>query len=139
MAKVVHISKTGGGADISAIAAAFATLNNGEYTVTIKRTRAERSPSQNRLLWMWLRCIEDETGTPAEDCYKYYCHKFLYRYVDIDGRAVRIVDGSSELDTAQMARFLDQVRDDAITERHVERLPDPNDLAWDAFCAEYGE
>ena len=41
----------------------FNLIANGEYTLEIKKKVKKRTVDQNALMWMWLTCIEDETGT----------------------------------------------------------------------------
>jgi len=41
-------------------------LRNGEYTVKIVRKTQPRTISQNSLMWMWYKCMEEATGTPKE-------------------------------------------------------------------------
>ncbi len=48
-------------------------LRNGRYKLSIVRCSEKRTISQNDLMWMWFGCIEDETGTPKNDIYLYYC------------------------------------------------------------------
>lgn len=37
------------------------------YKVSYERKIRKRSLSQNRLYWLWLACIADETGFDSED------------------------------------------------------------------------
>lgn len=113
-------------------------LRNGEYTLTIKRRQIKRTISQNALLWMWLRCIESETGTGAEDCYTFYSRKFLRKVVSLGMESEDGYENPKSLDTARMSKFLEQVRQHALDYLGV-RLPLPQDLYFDAFFAEYGE
>ena len=61
----------------------LSTLRNGTYDVIIKRSCDRRTMAQNDLMWLWFRCIEDETGTPKEDVYLYYCKKFLCKVIQV--------------------------------------------------------
>ena len=47
------------------------------YDVTIVRHRERRSVDQNRLLWLWIKCISDETGQDKDDLHEYFKQKFL--------------------------------------------------------------
>lgn len=114
----------------------FSTLRNGTYIVTVKRATEKRTISQNDLLWLWMTCIEDETGTSKDDVYKYYCHKFLQRRITIGGKEVIINDTSSNLDTKEFTTFLDKIQEDAATELGIQ-LPQPQDKYFAMFYEEY--
>lgn len=114
----------------------FSTLQNGTYTITVKKVSEKRSISQNDLLWMWLACIERETGTPKDEVYMYYCKRFLMRTVTIGQRIERIYMTSSKLNTEQMTTFLNQIQADAQTELGI-TLPQPQDRFFEAFYADY--
>lgn len=114
----------------------FSTLQNGTYTITVKRVQEKRSIAQNDLMWMWLACIERETGTPKDEIYMYYCKKFLMRTVTMGQRQERIYMTTSKLNTEQMTEFLNKLQADALTELGI-RLPMPQDRFWEAFYQDY--
>ena len=39
-------------------------LPNGEYKVRITKEVKPRTVSQNALMWMWYKCMEEVTGQP---------------------------------------------------------------------------
>jgi transposase len=45
---------------------------NKRYTIEITQKRENRTLDQNALYWLWLTCIEQETGNSKEDIH-YYC------------------------------------------------------------------
>lgn len=114
----------------------FSTLSNGTYTITIKRASEKRSISQNDLMWMWLQCISNETGTDKNDIYMYYCKKFLMKTVTIGNRMERIYTTSSKLNTVEMTNFLNQIQADAQTELGI-TLPLPEDRFFECFYQQY--
>lgn len=114
----------------------FSTLANGTYTITIKRASEKRTISQNDLMWMWLQCISNETGTPKDDIYMYYCKKFLMKTVTIGNRMERIYTTSSKLNTVEMTNFLNQIQADALTELGI-TLPLPTDRFFECFYQQY--
>ena len=114
----------------------FSTLQNGTYTITVKRVHEKRSIAQNDLMWMWLACIERETGTTKDEIYMYYCKKFLMRTVTMGQRQERIYMTTSKLNTEQMTEFLNKLQADAMTELGI-RLPMPQDRFWEAFYQDY--
>lgn len=114
----------------------FSTLRNGTYTITVKRMAEKRSIAQNDLMWMWLACIENETGTPKDEVYMYYCKKFLTKTVNIGGKLERIYMTSSKLNSEQMTDFLNRIQADAASELGI-TLPQPQDRFFEAFYQEY--
>lgn len=111
-------------------------LRNGEYTLKIVRKTKPRSISQNSLMWMWYKCMEDDTGTPKEDFHDYYKSKYLSRDVAIGKQLYRVTGSTSDLNTLQMTHFLEKVKADAATEFGI-ILPLPEDRYYQAFIAEY--
>ena len=114
----------------------FSTLQNGTYTITVKKVTEKRSVSQNDLLWMWMKCIENETGTNKDDIYMYYCKKFLMKTMSIGGKMERIYSTSSKLSVVEMTNFLNQIQADAASELGI-TLPVPQDRFFECFYQEY--
>ena len=137
MAKQVTMTKRDGRLTFDQeLAYVFSTLQNGTYHITIKKVSEKRSIAQNDLLWMWMACIENETGTPKDEVYMYYCKKFLMRTMTIGQKMERIYLTSSKLNTEQMTTFLNQIQTDAATELGI-TLPTPQDRFFEAFYADY--
>lgn len=133
----VILRKEGGRVSVDTdLDALFATMRNGVYTITIKRKQEQRSIAQNDMMWMWLSCIERETGTPKEDAYLYYCKKFLLKRIWVGDKTTLVYTTSSKLNTAQMTEFLNHIQADAAAELGI-NLPTPNDLHWEAFFQQY--
>lgn len=137
MAKTVILTKKDGRVTLDQeLPYVFSTLSNGIYTITIKKASEKRSISQNDLMWMWLQCISNETGTPKDDIYMYYCKKFLMKTVTIGNRMERIYMTSSKLNTLEMTNFLNQIQADAQTELGI-TLPLPEDRFFECFYQQY--
>ena len=137
MAKQVTMTKRDGRLTFDQeLAYVFSTLQNGTYHITIKKVSEKRSIAQNDLLWMWMSCIENETGTPKDEVYMYYCKRFLMKTMTIGQRSERIYLTSSKLNTEQMTTFLNQIQTDAATELGI-TLPTPQDRFFEAFYADY--
>lgn len=137
MAKQVTMTKRDGRLTFDTeLAYVFSMLQNGTYQITVKKVSEKRSIAQNDLLWMWMKCIENETGTPKDEVYMYYCKKFLWKITVIGDRTEKIYLTSSKLNTEQMTRFLNQVQEDAATELGI-TLPTPQDRFFEAFYADY--
>ena len=137
MARTVILTKKDGRVTLDQeLPYVFSTLSNGTYTITIKKASEKRSISQNDLMWMWLQCISNETGTPKDDIYMYYCKKFLMKTVTIGNRMERIYTTSSKLNTLEMTNFLNQIQADAQTELGI-TLPLPEDRFFECFYQQY--
>lgn len=113
-----------------------AKLANGVYTLSIKRKTKPRTISQNALMWMWFKCMEESTGTPKEDFHDYYKTRFLKRYIEIRGRLVRVIRSTTELNTLEMTDYLNKIQADAATEFRIP-LPLPADRNYQSFIDEY--
>lgn len=111
-------------------------LRNGEYTVKIVRKTQPRTISQNSLMWMWYKCMEEATGQRKEDIHDYYKAKFLVRQVQIGNRIANVVGSTAELNTIQMTNFLEKIKADAAVEFGV-MLPLPEDLHYADFVSHY--
>lgn len=111
-------------------------LRNGEYTVRIVRKTQPRTVSQNSLMWMWYKCMEESTGQPKEDFHDYYKAKYLQRQVQIGRRVVTVVGSTTDLNTLQMTNYLEKVKADAATEFGI-MLPLPEDRNYQTFISEY--
>jgi hypothetical protein len=137
MAKTVILTKKDGRVMLDQeLPYIFSTLSNGKYQITIKKVSEKRSIAQNDLLWMWMACIENETGTPKDEVYMYYCKKFLMRTISMGERRERIYMTSSKLNSEQMTAFLNQIQADAAQELGI-TLPTPQDKYFEAFYADY--
>lgn len=112
----------------------FSTLRNGVYTLTIKRASEKRTIAQNDLMWMWLACIENETGTAKEDVYNHYCKKFLSKPNPMGEGFIN--DTSSRLNTKQMTDFMKKIQADAASELGI-TLPVPEDRYFEDFYLQY--
>ncbi len=137
MAKTVIMTKNEGRLTFDVeLPYVFQTLANGKYTITIKKASEKRSIPQNDLMWMWLTCIERETGTPKDDIYMYYCKKFLMKTIQVGQKLERIYNTSSKLNTEQMSEFLTKIQADAATELGI-TLPKPEDRFFEQFYAQF--
>lgn len=136
MRQVIVTKENGRLAGVADIEGLLALLPNGTYDVVVKRHREHRTLSQNDLMWMWLKCIEDATGTPKQDIYLHYCKKFLLRKVSIGDKMEMVYDTSSRLNTKQMSDFMTAIQADASAEMGI-TLPSPEDQYFEQFFQTY--
>ena len=114
----------------------FSTLRNGSYNLILKRVNEKRTINQNDLMWMWFRCIENDTGTDKNDIYMYYCKKFLCKIIRVGEKVEKVYETSSMLNTAQMSEFMKKIQADAASELGI-TLPIPEDKYFEAFYQQY--
>ena len=106
------------------------------YTVEVLQKKANRSISQNSLYWLWLTCIEFETGTERD-----YLHElFKKKYIEPESKEVfgeqLIFYSTKNKDTLQFKHYLDKIQIFASTELAI-TLPDPESKYWDDFYSYY--
>lgn len=106
------------------------------YTITISQRKARRSVDQNALMWLWLTCIESETGNDRNDLHEYFKRKYIQpeRVKVFDDEQLKYT--TTNLSTSQFKEYLDKIQIFAASELAI-TLPDPNDLYWDEFYEYY--
>ena len=135
--KVVRVEKKDGRVSFDTdLDYLFSTLRNGSYNLTLKRVNEKRTVNQNDLMWMWFRCIENDTGTDKNDIYMYYCKKFLCKVIRLGEKVEKVYETSSMLNTAQMSEFMTKIQADATSEFGI-TLPIPEDKYFEAFYQQY--
>ena len=135
--KVVRVEKKDGRVSLDTdLDYLFSTLRNGSYNLTLKRVNEKRTINQNDLMWMWFRCIENDTGTDKNDIYMYYCKKFLCKVIRVGEKVEKVYETSSMLNTAQMSEFMTKIQADATSEFGI-TLPIPEDKYFEAFYQQY--
>ena len=135
--KVVRVEKKDGRVSLDTdLDYLFSTLRNGSYNLTLKRVNEKRTVNQNDLMWMWFRCIENDTGTDKNDIYMYYCKKFLCKVIRVGEKVEKVYETSSMLNTAQMTEFMNKIQADAASEFGI-TLPIPDDRYFEAFYQQY--
>jgi len=107
------------------------------YVAEFKQFRKGRSLAQNKLFWLWLRCIADETGNDVESLHDHFCEQYLgWRFEKVLGVHHRKVHGTSGLDTKQFDEFLEKIRMN-MQEYNI-HLPLPDEQGFDQFLTKYG-
>ena len=102
------------------------------YTIDIILRRKVRSISQNSLYWLWLTCIEFETGNDRNNLHEYFKKRWL-EPIDIKVFCEQFTKWSTkELNTIQFKYYLDHIQVFAATELSI-TLPDPESQYWTEF------
>ena len=106
------------------------------YSIDITQKRRIRSISQNNLYWLWLTCIEFETGEDIDRLHDIFKKKFLEpEVVEMYGEKVERYS-TRDLNTIQFKYFLDRIQLFANTELGI-TLPNPEDQYWNEFYSFY--
>lgn len=105
----------------------LAMLKNGDYDIVIESVKHQRSLPQNRLLWLWLTLLEEETGNNKETMKDFFASMFLRSEVTAFGKTKTIVRGTSSLSVEEMTRFLEQLALWCVENLGI-TLPSPEDL-----------
>ena len=113
--------------------------DNKQYTVKVKTKRHVRSASQNSLYWMWLTCIQDETGNNKNDLHEYFRSEFCNKNrINLSQKTIEIPVSTTTLDTKQFTEYLNKIQVFATSELGI-ILPDPDDANWENFCETYND
>ena len=108
-----------------------------QYSVEISVKKDQRSIQANRLYWLWVSCLESETGNDKEILHHELRMMFLPRKQGmLNGRQVEIPGSTAGLDTGQFKQYLDKIQVFAASELGV-HLPDPDDLIFESFYDYY--
>lgn len=115
---------------------AKADLSKG-FVIEWKRFKKIRSNDQNALYWMWLTCLEQETGQEKDSLHDYFREKYLQvTYEQVFDSERKILQSTTKLDTVAMKNYLDKIQVFAATELAV-TLPDPEDRYFEEFLSQY--
>ena len=137
MSKTINITKENGAVlhwdyVIEMLENALKMVANGRYTLSLKKEVKKRTLDQNALLWMWIECISRETGQDSNDIHDYYCDLLLKRVIVINNSKRTVTGGTSKLNTAQFADFLNKMQADVGIEFGIS-LPTPADRHFEKF------
>ena len=105
--------------------------------VEITEKKNKRTLDQNALLWLWLTCIENETGTDKDDLHEYFKGKFLgFKQNVFNGESYDVRLTTKKLNTAEFTEYLNKINQFASTELGI-YLPNPKDLGFESFYEAY--
>ena len=107
------------------------------WEIDISVMREKRSYSQNSTYWMWLSCVEDETGNDKNDLHDHFRHVYLpSRTITILGQESQKTLSTTELSTLQFSDYMEKIRIFCATELGI-TLPDPETHNWEEFVDKY--
>jgi len=97
---------------------------DGVYRVTVDVYKKDRSHAQNRLMWMWLGIISNETGTTPEDLHQILKMRFLgTEVISALGYVFEQPKSTTKLTAREFTNYLDKIEGLAISLNI--RLPHP--------------
>ena len=131
----IHTTK-----DKEAVKSYIDSLPEGKaYDVVIKLHREKRTIDQNRLLFLWLGCIANETGNDKDTLHEYFKQKFLgfeQRVMSFNREVTFISPTTTTLDTKQFTEYLNKIQEFASSELGIV-LPLPEDAVFTQFYEPY--
>jgi len=86
----------------------YLTDNEGKYIyITLDTRKPSRSLEQNRLYWLYLNIISEETGHDIEEIHEWAKGKFLSKGIkEIFGDKTRVKKSTTELNKSEFTEFL---------------------------------
>jgi hypothetical protein len=91
-------------------------LKDGVFICTLKLFKENRNNSQNALMWLWFKCLEEETGQERAAFYQHYCEKYLPEKCTYLKNGEFVSGNTSKLKTNEFAYFMKQIESDAASE-----------------------
>lgn len=107
------------------------------YEVSIVLKKDRRTLPQNRLYWLYVACIMDETGNDRDALHDFFRRKFLpVKYGVLGGERTERLTSTTELDTVQFTGYTDRIVAFASSELGIV-LPNPEDRYFEQFFEQY--
>jgi hypothetical protein len=104
--------------------------------IKIEQEKKKRSIDQNSLYWLWVACVSQETGNSTQLLHETFKEMFLpFQTVNIFCKEKREYTSTTELDTAQFKKYLDNIQ--LFASENGIMLPNPEDLHWKEFEETY--
>jgi hypothetical protein len=104
----------------------------GVYDITITKYKKDRTASQNKLMWLWLGIISNDTGESPENLHQVFKLRFLgTEKIQSMGYSIEIPKSTTKLTTQEFTDYLDKIEGLALS---IDiRLPHPEDLYYEAM------
>jgi len=105
--------------------------------VTVVITKEKRTLDQNRLYWLWLTCIAENTGNDKDNLHEFFILKYLQpELIQVFEKLIYKRLSTTLLDTRRFTEYLNKIQLFANTELAIE-LPNPEDLKFAEFYEYY--
>jgi hypothetical protein len=126
-------------ADRARFIATVNTLEFGKkrFIAEVKVYRKQRSMSQNKLYFMWLHCISNETGNDVDTLHEFFKKKFLpWKSVAVFDDEVLKATSTTVLDTKEFSEYIDKIKE--FSAGWAIELPNPGDQGYEQLVIQYG-
>lgn len=111
-------------------------ISNG-YLISFEKYNKIRSIQSNKLYWLWLNCIAEETGNDSDILHEYFKNKYLKKYYsECFESQLLITITTTKLDNKQFWEYLEKIKMFASTELNI-ILPEPKDKEFEEFLSYY--
>lgn len=108
-------------------------LSKHKFMIKVERIKEKRSLDQNSLYWLWLTCIQEETGNDKNLLHDHF--RELYLPVSehiIFGVMKKSLTSTTTLTTDIFKQYLDKIQFFVSSELGI-YLPNPDDLYFEQF------
>ena len=97
-----------------------------------------RSTKANALYWLWMKCLEDETGQSRYDYHEYFKYQFIGIRVkkDIKGNDIIKEPSTKGMLSKPFNEYMRKVQAEALTEFNT-TVPLPEDEGYQQFLEHY--
>lgn len=103
------------------------------WQMELKPYKKNRSLSQNKLYFMWMKVIGDEIGYTSEEMHAIMADKFLTtEFVEYAGNKIKRDKSTSRLNTKEFTEYLENIDRWSAGEMGIV-LPSPSDLYYEAM------
>ena len=99
----------------------------GVWDIRIEKYKKDRTTSQNKLMWLWLGIISNDTGESPENLHNIFKLRFLgTEKIQSMGYSIEIPKSTTKLTTQEFTDYLDKIEGLALS---IDiRLPHPDEL-----------
>jgi hypothetical protein len=114
----------------------FDSLMRGSDKFIIEKKQKKRTLDQNSLYWLWLACIEDETGNEKNYLHEVFKDKYCPALTkNIFGEETEL-KSTKFLSTKGMSKYMGYIEVFAQVELNI-KLPYPEEKGFDEFYEKY--
>lgn len=102
----------------------FQALEGKKVDMIIKKHVKRRSLNQNRLYWLYLNLIQNNTGNDANDLHDYFKRVHLPpRFIKVFGKEIKIPASTTKLDTKEFTDYIAKIENECGI-----MCPNPNEI-----------
>lgn len=96
-----------------------------------------RGTKANALYWLWMKCLEDETGQSKDDYHDYFKDKFIgYSIKEFNERSIIKEPSTAKMLSKPFNEYMKKVQAEAAIEFNTV-VPLPEDQGFDQFIEHY--